>query len=89
MMRTVNVLSLALGILLVGPVEAKPLHPHKPVHAQLSMFNPHADALAPETIVRWPAPFTGATSGPAPHSPHETDGLSRNSDDCNYGCIDH
>ena len=36
-------------------------------------------------------PFTATALVPAPVAAvrtHETDGLSRNPDDCNYGCID-
>lgn len=39
----------------------------------------HASALA--------TPFVGPSSAP-PRAP-ETDGLSRNDEDCNMGCIDH
>jgi hypothetical protein len=38
---------------------------------------PNATALAPA----WAMSSAGRV--------HETDGLSRNDDDCNYGCIDH
>ena len=87
MMKAVNGLSFALGILIVGHVEAKPLDPHKPVHARPPILRSDLNALGPDTILRWPVPFTGATSGLHSSSP-ETDGLSRNPDDCKYGCID-
>jgi hypothetical protein len=76
-MKTTKILSLALGIFLAVPATSKPLDPHKTVHVRHStqtlLFNSRANALAPKT----------------PYSHHETDGLSRNSEDCNYGCIDH
>jgi hypothetical protein len=88
MTRTASVLSLALGLLLAGPVEAKPHHPHKTLGAHPPIERLLFNALAPEMTVRWPAPFIGATPGSASSSRPETDGLSRNPDDCNYGCID-
>ena len=76
--------SVTLGILLSVPVMTYPAasanapamdraHPrHKAKFA-------HARALAP----LWAIPAAAA-----PSSAHETDGLSRNPDDCNRGCID-
>ena len=45
-----------------------------PARAKIS---PNATALAPA----WAMSSAGRV--------HETDGLSRDDDDCNYGCIDH
>jgi hypothetical protein len=67
----------ALGAVIVtsATANAQPTHKLKPVdHFAQTMLIPWtATALAPRSSVV---------------SPHETDGLSRNPDDCNYGCID-
>ncbi|HZZ22869.1 MAG TPA: hypothetical protein VFE60_09970 [Roseiarcus sp.] len=83
-MKTLHITSAVLGILLSAPVMTYPAasvsaptvdraHPHDKANFA------YAKALAP----LWATPAAGATS-PA----HETDGLSRNPDDCNFGCID-
>ncbi|HEY1454495.1 MAG TPA: hypothetical protein VGG86_06600 [Roseiarcus sp.] len=83
-MKTFLNTSIALGMFLSSAVMTYPAasesapamdrpHPHHKVNSA------DAKALAPF----WATPAAGATS-PA----HETDGLSRNPDDCNFGCID-
>ncbi len=79
---------LALGIVLAGALAAypaagatKPAHRHSTIHHR--SVAAHATALAPRSV------FATATPWPYPYSTHETDGLSRNPDDCaRYGCID-
>jgi hypothetical protein len=34
------------------------------------------------------APLWATPAAAAPYAAHETDGLSRDPDDCNFGCID-
>jgi len=54
------------------------IHLHQAVHGS---FNPAATALAPR--------FTIVPAAPAAKSDDDKyEGLSRNRDDCNYGCID-
>jgi hypothetical protein len=77
--------SATLGILLSAPVMTYPAasanaptvdraHPHHKANFA------HARALAP---------LSAMPAAAAPSSAHETDGLSRNPDDCaKYGCID-
>jgi hypothetical protein len=77
-MKTQIVLPLALGIALAAPVSAYAgASDYKPVHHRIVV----AHALAP-------APPAGYfVASPQPY--HETDGLSRNLDDCvKYGCVD-
>lgn len=89
-MRTANAVLLSLGILSVGPAAAEPLAARRPVRAhppaqRFFIFN----ALAPQAIAPVPAPAPGASAGPRQYQLQQTDGLSRNLDDCvKYGCID-
>jgi hypothetical protein len=81
-MKRQIVLPLVLGIALAAPVSAyAAANDYKPVHHRIVV----AHALAP-------APPTGyfvASPQPYPFNYHETDGLSRNLDDCvKYGCVD-
>ena len=83
-MKTIINTCVALGILLSTPVMSYPaasasaptMHRSHPHHKANSA---DAKALAP----LWATPAAAA-----PYSAHETDGLSRNLDDCNFGCID-
>ena len=83
-MKTIMNTCVAIGILLSAPVMSYPAasasapamhraHPHHKANIA------DAKALAP----LWATPAAAA-----PYSAHETDGLSRNVDDCNFGCID-
>jgi hypothetical protein len=73
--------ALVFGFGLTTPIAAyaqggvQPTYKHKAHVDQITTIPRTATALkpAPATAVRAP----------------ETDGLSRNDDDCNYGCIDH
>jgi hypothetical protein len=57
---------------------------HRAIHHRT--FVARAEVPAPATIL--PA-FSGRSRWPYPLDYHETDGLSRNPDDClKYGCID-
>jgi hypothetical protein len=75
------VCTLAVGFALTTPVPAyaqvgaQPIYKHKAHVDHFTAIPRTATALAP-------AP---ATAVRAP----ETDGLSRNDEDCNFGCIDH
>jgi hypothetical protein len=66
-----------LGALIVtsSTTDAQPIHNHRPV-----------DHFAQTVLIPWTA--TALAPKPSAVSQHETDGLSRNPDDCNYGCID-
>jgi hypothetical protein len=84
-MKTFLNSSLALGILLAAPVmtypaasaNARTMHRAHPHHK-----DNFADAKA--LMPLWTTPAAAA-----PYSAHDTDGLSRNPDDCaKYGCID-
>jgi len=71
------VVSLAALVVASASAGAQPTYKHKA----------HVDQF---TAIRWTA--TALALAPAPAAAvriHETDGLSRNSDDCNFGCIDH
>jgi hypothetical protein len=62
----------SLAVLVVTSASAQPTHRHKA----------HTDRFAP-------IPWTATALAPAATARiHETDGLSRNPDDCNFGCID-
>ena len=86
-----TVLSLALGMLLAGPVAARanefPLGPvtvphHWAIHRHRDFFaatSIGATAQTPQVARRWRDPF----------KPRTTDGLSSNINACaNYGCVD-
>ncbi len=85
-MKTHLKTSLALGLILIlngGAFSAyaasapdKMTPPARHLHLKDSFAK--AKALAPAAVPQ----------APAPRVP-ETDGLSRNDEDCNYGCIDH
>jgi hypothetical protein len=86
-MRTkIALLPLALGIALEVPASAYaalgasgPVHTHRVIHHRSVVA--HAEAPAPAAAY---APASLYRFGD-----HETDGLSRNRDDCvTYGCID-
>jgi len=69
------VASLATLVVASASAGAQPTYKHKT----------HMDQFAP-------IPWTATALAPAPAAAavrtHETDGLSRNPDDCNFGCID-
>ena len=79
---------LAVGIVLAGALAAypaagasKPFHSHRTIHHRFVAA--HAPALSPQPE------FAAARSWPYPYNTHETDGLSRDPDDCaSYGCVD-
>jgi hypothetical protein len=85
-MKTLIALPLALAIGLAAPVAATaaaarygPVHTHRAIHHSISTMRAQTLAAAPAYLPVWPKPSGG----------HETDGLSRNPDDCaSYGCID-
>ena len=69
--------TVALSTLIVTSTttNAQPTHKHDP-----------ADHFAQTMLIPWTA--TAFAPKPAVVLSHETDGLSRNLDDCNYGSID-
>jgi hypothetical protein len=87
--------ALACGFLLTtlalaAPTFAAEAGNHAPVSRHLTLHyrsvDPRPTALAPVTGPLWPNFFGSYV--PAPRKP-ETDGLSRNPEDCaRYGCID-
>jgi hypothetical protein len=88
--------ALACGFLLTtlaleAPTFAAEARNHVPVSHHMTLHHrsvdPRATALAPTALgLFWPGSFGSYV--PAPTKP-ETDGLSRNPDDCaTYGCID-
>jgi hypothetical protein len=87
-MRLVTSVMLALCVALPAPIVASasesvnPVHKHR-IHQQLAItgwFNPAATALVPAIgFVR---------AAPALKSNDNIDGLSRDRDQCNRGCID-
>jgi hypothetical protein len=81
-MRTAFTLWVALGVAVVAPAAADPVDKarvrtfdQQKFHHRAKLTN--AAALAPLGALT----FT--------RRPGNTDGLSRDSEDCNYGCIDH
>ena len=89
-MRLATILGLALCVAVPAPIAAVAsegvtgMHKHR-VHMHQVVrgsFNASATALAP--------PFAIVPTAPAARSDDDKyEGLSRDSDDCNYGCIDH
>jgi hypothetical protein len=83
---------LALGIVLVGPVTAyaterpmRPVHSHRTIHHRAVV---HYDAFTAPTVGARAEVEPAVRPQPYPYNSHETDGLSRNPDDCAYGCVD-
>jgi hypothetical protein len=76
-MRSAFILSIVLGIAQTVPSAAHtPTSAHRTIH-HWSVNMAKATALASSVAaVPWPPS-------------HDTDGLSRDQDDCNMGCIDH
>ncbi len=87
--RLATTLALALCVALPAPIAASAsagvtsIHKHKiQMHqAVYGSFNPATTALAPLFAIAPAAPE-------AKSDVDKYDGLSRNVDDCNYGCID-
>jgi hypothetical protein len=84
-MRLATILALALCVAVPAPIAAAaseratgmhehPVHMH---HVVRRSFNAATALAPPSAIVR-----------AARSDSHTSDGLSRDSDDCNYGCID-
>ena len=80
---TYSTCALAFGFALTVPgsayayVHSAHVYRHVQHHATQAKISPKATALA-----------AARTTSPA-NTVKETDGLSRNADDCNVGCIDH
>jgi hypothetical protein len=65
---------------------ASPVSRHLSLHHR--SVDPRTSAEVPATPALFTLPFFGESYAPAPRKP-ETDGLSRDRDDCvKYGCID-
>jgi hypothetical protein len=82
-------LSFALGLALAAPVAAYAYDSGaKPMHHHYRPALNRALALAPAPAAAPVLGFWSPTYIPAPEE-HETDGLSRNPNDCiTYGCVD-
>jgi hypothetical protein len=87
-MRLAVTLALALCVALPAPITANasdgvtPVHQHR-IHTRQVVresFNPAATVLTP--------PFAIVPAAAAAKSDDGHDGLSRDRDKCNYGCID-
>ena len=86
-MKLVTGVMLALCVALPAPTVAyasdgvNPVHKHRthPQHAVHGWFDPAATALVP---------MVGIVRAPALTSNDDSDGLSRDGDQCNRGCID-
>jgi hypothetical protein len=92
-MRTAIALAITLGAFALSPVVAASAEPVEPVpHHHHHHKHHHAVEHAPNTVAH-PAPGVEApadvTPGFKPYPPGEgdTDGLSRDPDDCDKGCI--
>jgi hypothetical protein len=75
---------LALGIILALPVTGYAVGAEEPNPAHRTMHH-HKEDFAKVTALAAPRGAVVAPSAPSP----ETDGLSRNDEDCKFGCIDH
>ncbi len=88
-MRLATILALTLCVAVPAPIAAVAsegvtgMHKHRVhMHQVVSGSFAFATALAP--------PFAIVPTAPAARSDDDKyEGLSRDSDDCNYGCIDH
>jgi hypothetical protein len=82
---------LLITLALEAPTFAAEARNHAPVSRYLALHHGSVDPRAAAQVPAGPAFFLFDWSGsyvPAPRKP-ETDGLSRNRDDCaKYGCID-
>ena len=82
---------LLMALALAAPSSAAEAKNHAPVSRYLALHHRSVDPRATAQFPAAPAFFPFDWSGsyvPAPRKP-ETDGLSRNPDDCvKYGCID-
>jgi hypothetical protein len=89
-----TVLSLALGMLLAGPVAARANEfPLGPVHSQRTVhpwaIHRHSDFLAATSIGATAQARRVARRWRDPFKPRTTDGLSSNINACaSYGCVD-
>jgi hypothetical protein len=84
-MKTFLNASVALGILLAGPVMTYPAASASA--PTLHRAHPHHKAVFADAKAL--APLSATPAAAAPYSAHQMDGLSRNPDDClKYGCID-
>jgi hypothetical protein len=83
-MREAFILSIALGFALTTPVAANSLEKGGLRAFDLQTMHDRAN-FAKATALAMPLSVVRMSSPPSPR----TDGLSRNDEDCNYGCIDH
>jgi hypothetical protein len=80
-MKIALILSIALGVAAAAPVMSDPLDTAGPPTSGHLRIH-HRATFAKATALA--APSTDPSKGA-----READGLSRNDDDCNHGCIDH
>jgi hypothetical protein len=84
-MKTFLNTSVALGILLAGPAMTYPTASA----GALAMHRAHPNQQADFADASALAPLSATPLATAPCSAQQTEGLSRNPDDCSrYGCID-
>jgi len=83
-MNTLIRSALVLGIVLALPVTGYAVGAEAAKPAEHTMHHHKAD-LAKATALAAPKGAVVAPAAPL----QETDGLSRNDEDCNFGCIDH
>ncbi len=94
-MRLSAAAALALGVILSAPIAASaadtatPIQKHR-VHHHHAYKSVRTERIEPGSIAQvpaWPEPSFFPYIAPYPPSQGDTDGLSRNPDDCNKGCI--
>ncbi|MGO9392159.1 hypothetical protein [Rhodoblastus sp.] len=87
-MKTAIAMALALGVWAMSPAVAASSETTEPTHHHHRHHYNHRQAVAPAPHL---APAVAAPAGPSlrPYPPGEgdTDGLSRDPDDCKTGCI--
>ena len=88
-MRASATAALAVGVILAAPIAANaydsatPTYKHR-VHADHAYRSTQTEKIEPGSTA---APSFFPTIAPYPPGQGDTDGLSRNPDDCNKGCI--
>ena len=94
-MRLSATAALAIGVILAAPiaanayVDATPIHKHRfqAHHAYKAVQTGKIEPRSTAQIPAEPTPSFFPHIAPYPPGQGDTDGLSRNPDDCNKGCI--
>ena len=83
-MKRVSASGLVVAILATGPASAAASGGEPgPVHHYRHMYHHARRPVEPEAV----APNASSSVAPSPWGESDPDGLSRNQDDCNKGCI--